>query len=148
MKEEAVGIQFALDKAIVEAIQRVRFCQYCKNKFDNLKALSEHLTADCPNAPIKCRFCSKNYGRKDLTNEEVHKCQDSINQVQQQVFSVLEVPKKFIELEQTKEKLIAKQKEIDNMKEKSATLFELFETLITTNPALACCKQHPDNQMN
>lgn len=99
----------------------------------------------CPNAPIKCRFCSKDYERKDLTNSDVHKCQDSINQVQQQVFNILEVPKKFIELEQYKEKLLTKQKELENMKEKSATLFELFETLITSNPTLASCKQHPDN---
>ena len=43
--------------------------------------------------------------------------------------------------------MAAKTKEVEEIKEKTVVVHELFETLITNNPTLVSCKQHPDHNM-
>jgi len=68
VKEEEKIYRFSVDKTTVDNIAKKRLCIYCKETFETIKDLHLHLKKECQNVLINCKFCFKDYERKDFTN--------------------------------------------------------------------------------
>jgi hypothetical protein len=71
-------IEYKLDKSIVDSINKLVMCICCNGKFITPKDVRIHLADKCPLVEINCKFCFKNYPRKDFANETIHLCHESV----------------------------------------------------------------------